>query len=63
MCLGVYATGDDWKIVGRCRDLPKGCVPLSIYRVEETKGLIDGIGTVGLHRANGHNASIQDHVM
>ena len=39
--------------------VPKGCVPLGIYRVEETKGLIDGIGTIGLHGANGHNGSIE----
>ena len=38
---------------------PKGCVPLGIYRVEETKGLIDGMGIVGLHGANGHNGSIE----
>ena len=42
---------------------PKGCVPLGTYRVEETKGLIDGMGTVGLHGANGHNGSIEDHVV
>ena len=38
---------------------PKGCVPLGIYRVEKTKGLIDRIGTVGLQRAAGHNGSIE----
>ena len=27
---------------------PKGCAPLEIYRVEETKGLIDGMGTIRL---------------
>ena len=43
--------------------IPKGCVPLGIYRVEETKGLIDGIGTVGLHGADGHNGSIESHVV
>ena len=42
---------------------PKGCVPLGIYRVKETKGLIDGIGTIGLHGSNGHNGSIKDHVV
>ena len=42
---------------------PKGCVPLSIYRVEENKGLIDGMGTVGLQGADGHNGSIEGHVM
>ena len=42
---------------------PKGCVPLGIYRVEETKGLIDGMGTVGLHGANSHSRSIEDHVV
>ena len=42
---------------------PKGCVPLGIYRVEETKGLIDGMGTVGLHGANGHNGSIEGNVV
>ena len=32
-----------------CLELsPKGCVPLGTYRVEETKGLIDGMWTVGL---------------
>ena len=41
----------------------KGCVPLGIYRVEETKGLIDGMRTVGLHGANGNNGSIEDHVV
>ena len=34
-------------------DHPKGCVPLCTYRVEETKGLIDGMGTVGLPGTNG----------
>ena len=38
---------------------PKGCVPLGTYRVEETKGLIDGMGTVGLQGAAGHNGSIE----
>ena len=51
---------------------PKGCVPLGTYRVEktrglldgmETRGLIDGMGTVGLHGANGHNGSIEGHVV
>ena len=28
-------------------DPPKGCVPLGTYRKEETKGLIDGMRTVG----------------
>ena len=42
---------------------PKGCVPLGIYRVEETKGLIDGIRTVGLKGADGHNGSIEGHVV
>ena len=42
---------------------PKRCVPLGTYRVEETKGLIDGMGTVGLFGANGHNGSIEDHVV
>ena len=41
---------------------PKGCVPLGTYRVKKTRGLIDGMGTVGLHKANGHNGSIKDHV-
>ena len=40
---------------------PKVCVPLGIYRVEETKGLIDGMGTVGLQGAAGHNGSIEGH--
>ncbi len=30
------------------RAVPKGCVPLGIYGVEETKGLIDGMRIVGL---------------
>ena len=41
---------------------PKGCVPLGIYRVKETKGLTDGMETVGLYESNGHNGSIEDHV-
>ena len=41
---------------------PKGCVPLGTYRVEKTRGLIDGMGTVGLHGTNDHNESIEDHV-
>ena len=41
---------------------PKGCVPLGTYRVEKTRGLIDGMGTVGLPGTNGHNGSIKDHV-
>ena len=41
---------------------PKGCVSLGIYRVEKTRGLIDRMGTVGLHRANGHNGNIKGHV-
>ena len=45
------------------RGIPKGCVPLGICRVEETKGLIDGMGTIGLHGANGHNGSIKGHVV
>ena len=49
---------------------PKGCVPLGTYRVEktrglidgmETRGLIDGMGTVRLAETNGHNESIEDH--
>ena len=49
---------------------PKGCVPLGTYRVEktrslldglETRGLIDGMGTVRLAETNGHNGSIEDH--
>ena len=42
---------------------PKGYVPLGIYRVEETKGLIDGMGIVGLHGVDGHNGSIEGHVV
>ena len=42
---------------------PKGCVPLGIYRVEETKGLIDGIRTVGLHGVDDRNGSIEGHVV
>ena len=45
------------------RAVPKGCVPLGIYRVEETKGFIDGMWTVRLHGANGHNGSIENHVV
>ena len=41
--------------------IPKGCVPLGTYRVEKTRGLIDGMGTVGLPGTNGHNGSIEDH--
>ena len=40
---------------------PKGCVPLGTYRVEETKGLIDGMWTVGLQGVAGHNGSIEGH--
>ena len=40
---------------------PKGCIPLGIYRAEKTRGLIDGMGTVGLGETNGHNGSIEDH--
>ena len=36
---------------------------LGIYRVEETKGLIDGMGIVGLQGADGHNESIEGHVV
>ena len=43
--------------------IPKVCVPLGIYRVKETKGLIDGIGTVGLQGADGHNRNIEGHVV
>ena len=42
---------------------PKGCMPLGIYRVEDTKGLIDGMGTVGLQGTDGHNGSIEGHVV
>ena len=46
-----------------CRD-PKGCVPLGICRMKETKGLIDGMGTiVELQGADGHNGSIECHVV
>ena len=41
---------------------PEGCVPLGIYKGEKTRGLIDGMGTIGLHGTNGHNGSIKDHV-
>ena len=30
------------------RGPPKGCVPLGTYRVEKTRGLIDGMETRGL---------------
>ena len=52
--------------------VPQGCVPLGSYRVEETRGLldgmetrglIDGMGTVGLAETNGHNGSIEGHVV
>ena len=45
-------------------------MPLDTYRVEETRGLIDGMetrslidgmGTVRLAETNGHNESIEDH--
>ena len=48
----------------------KGYVSLGTYRVEktrglidgmETRGLIDGMGTVRLAETNGHNESIEDH--
>ena len=42
-------------------DPPKGCVPLGTYRVEDTKGLIDGMVTVGLQGVAGHNRSIEGH--
>ena len=44
---------------------------MGTYRVEktrglidgmETRGLIDGMGTVRLAETNGHNESIKDHV-
>ena len=38
-------------------------MPLGIYRVKETKGLIDVMGTVGLQGADGHNGSIEGHVV
>ena len=47
-------------------------MPLGTYRVEktrglldgmETRGLIDGMRTVGLVETNGHNGSIKDHVV
>ena len=44
------------------RGSPKDCVPLGTYRVEKTRGLIDGMITVGLPGTNGHNGSIKDHV-
>ena len=40
---------------------PKGCVPLGTYREEKTRGLIDGMGPVGLAETNGHNGSIEDY--
>ena len=48
-------------IRGMITGSPKGCVPLGTYRVEKTRGLIDGMGTVGLAETNGHNGSIEDH--
>ena len=44
-----------------CSGIPKGCVPLGIYRVEETKGLIDEMGTVGLQEVAAHSGSIEGH--
>ena len=43
------------------RGIPKGCVHLGIYRVEETKGLIDGMGIVGFQGVVGHNGYIEGH--
>ena len=40
---------------------PTGCMPLGTYRVEKTRGLIHGMGIVGLAETNGHNGSIEDH--
>ena len=51
-------------------DPPKVVCLLGTYREEktrslldglETKGLIDGMGTVRLAETNGHNESIDDH--
>ena len=45
-------------------------MPLGTYRVENTRGLLDGMetrslisgmGTVGLAETNGHNGGIEDH--
>ena len=36
-------------------------MPLGPYRIEKTRGLIDGMGTVRLAEINGHNGSIEDH--
>ena len=38
-------------------------MPLGIYGVEKTRGLIEGMGTIGLAETNGHNESIKDHVV
>ena len=38
---------------------PQGCVPWGPYRVEMTRGLIDGMGTVGLPGTNGHNGALK----
>ena len=43
---------------------PKGCVPLGTYRVEETKGLIDGkswglLGCIRSYNADGHNGVVK----
>ena len=54
---------DDPGMIRESRRDPKGYVRLGIYKVEETKGLNDGTGTIGLHGANGHNGSIEDHVV
>ena len=45
------------------RRIPKDCVLLGIYRVEETKGLIDRMRIIGLPGANDHNGSIEDHIV
>lgn len=40
---------------------PKGYVPLGIYSMEKTRGLIEWMWTVGLAETNGHNKSIEDY--
>jgi len=46
-----------------CSEISKCCVPLGIYRVDETNGLTDGMGTVRLQGADDHNGSIEGHVV
>ena len=49
----VWLMSDLGLISGFLSGIPKGCVPLGTYGVEKTRGLIDGMGTVGLAETNG----------